>query len=534
MAGDLGIRGDRIAAIGDLAGARAAREIDATGQVVAPGFIDPHIHSEIALLAQDEEADAGLRQGVTTNFTGPDGFGFAQLSPALARAADASLQCMHGRHPNLRWDWPTPEAYLADFEGRTPVNVVAQAPHAAIRLAAMGWEPRRANPAELEQMRRLTRAWMEAGAVGLCVGLDYQPSVHSDTDEQVELAKVAAEYGGRYSAHGRSLEFGRAGAFRETIEVGRRAELPVCVSHERVDEECAGLLDEAVAAGVDLTTESHLYSAGSTHLLYYVPLEDQVGGPMAVLERLADAGYAGRLARRLDEAFAGPAAPGLNAYFAATRTGRRIGQTVRQAVDEMGVSPGEGVVRLMREELPDAMMVYPWGQTEAEFEPTAIASLRHPAVVVSSDGVYHGPMAHPRGFGAFPRVLRRFVRELGVISLPEAIWKMSGLPAQRYGLRDRGRIDRDGGRPRRLRPGDRGRPRDLRRATTVPCRHRDGHRQRPGRGRSRRADGGSCRPSPAAMHITREWACARGRDARCVGPERDKVMRDARCATRDE
>ena len=95
----------------------------------------------------------------------------------------------------------------------------------------------------------------------------------------------------------------------------------------------------------------------------------------------------------------------------------------------------------MREELPDAMMVYPWGQTEPEFEPTAIASLRHPAVIVSSDGVYHGPLAHPRGFGAFPRVLRRFVRELGVVSLPEAIWKMSGLPAQRYGLRDRGRIE---------------------------------------------------------------------------------------------
>jgi N-acyl-D-amino-acid deacylase len=283
---------------------------------------------------------------------------------------------------------------------------------------------------------------MEAGAVGLCVGLDYQPSVHSDTHEQAELAAVAREFGGIYAAHGRSIEFGRIGAFRETMEVSRRARIPVCVSHEKVDAEVTALLDEAAAdPDVDLTTESHLYSAGSTHLLYNVPLADQVGGPEAVLERLEAPGYRAALAARLDESFSGVTAAGLNAYFSASRTGRHIGRTIAEIADAWHLGPGDATVRLLREELPDAMLIYPWGETEEEFEITAIASVRHPAVIVSSDGVYHGPLPHPRGFGTFPRVLRRFVRELGAVTLEQAIWKMSGLPASRYGLRDRGRIE---------------------------------------------------------------------------------------------
>ncbi len=439
-AADLGVRGDRIAAVGDLASAGAGQIIEAAGRVVSPGFVDVHVHSELAILAGGPDADAGLLQGVTTNVIGPDGFGFAPLTPGQAREVEFSLRSIDGL-TDLDFDFPTAASYLEAFGGRSPVNIVGQVPHVAIRVAAMGWEARRATPAELETMRRLTREWMEAGAVGLCVGLDYQPSVHADIDELVELSGIVAEYGGRYSAHGRSLTLGRAGAFRETIEVGRRARLPVCVSHERVDAECAELLDESVAAGVDLTSESHLYSAGSTHLLFYVPLEDQLGGPAALLARLDDDAYRRDLARRLDRVFAGEAAAGLNAWFSASRTGDHVGRTVRDVIAERGDAAGDGVVRLLREELPEALMVYPWGQTEEEFEATAIASLRHPAVMVSSDGVYHGPRPHPRGFGTFPRVLRRFVRETGSVTLSQAIWKMSGIPAARYGLRDRGRIE---------------------------------------------------------------------------------------------
>jgi N-acyl-D-amino-acid deacylase len=434
---DVGVRGDRIAAVGDLSAAAesAARVIEAAGRVVAPGFIDVHVHSEIALLTETDDRWAGIRQGVTTNLSAPDGFGWTGLAPAAARAIEFSLRSINGPADGLSFDWPTPDAYLRAFEGRSPVNIAAQVPHLPIRVAAMGWAARRAGPDESAAMQRATREWMEAGAVGFCTGLDYQPICHSDTDELVALSSVVAEYGGTYSAHGRHIEAGRAGAFRETVAVGRRGGLAAHVSHERVDEEVAALLADAP----DATSDSHLYEAGSTHLLYYVPFEDQVGGPAAVLDRLGEPAYRAALAARLDETFATePAA--LNAWFSANSSGRHIGRSIREIAAAAGRAPGETAVGLLRDELPEALLVYPWGPTEAEFRPTLARTLQHPRVILSSDGVYHGPRPHPRGFGTFPRAIRIGVRELGAVTLEEAINRMTGLPAARYGLTDRGRV----------------------------------------------------------------------------------------------
>ena len=434
---DVGVVVDRIAAVGDLSAAvESAREVvEAAGRVIAPGFIDVHVHSEIALLTESDDRWAGVRMGVTTNLTGPDGFGFAGLPPADARAIERSIRSINGPAPDLSFDWPSPEAYLRAFEGRSPVNIAAQVPHLPIRVAAVGWEARRARPDELLAMQRAVRDWMEAGAVGFATGLDYQPITHSDTDELVALARVVAEFGGTYSAHGRHIAFGRAGAFRETVEVGRRAGLPAHVAHERVDDEVASLLAEAPEA----TSDSHLYEAGSTHLIYYVPFEDQVGGPAAVLQRLADDGYARALAARLDDLLRSePAA--VNAFFSASRSGHHIGRTIAEIATEWRASAGEAIVRLLREELPEALMVYPWGPTEEEFQPTVAATLRHGRVMVSSDGVYHGPLPHPRGFGTFPRAIRVGVRGLGAVTLEQAVHRMTWLPAERYGLGDRGRV----------------------------------------------------------------------------------------------
>ena len=208
------------------------------------------------------------------------------------------------------------------------------------------------------------------------------------------------------------------------------------VSHERVDEEVAELLDEAP----EVSSDSHLYEAGSTHLLYYVPFRDQVGGPAAVQQSLEDPAYRRALAAALDEAFTAEPVV-LNAWFSATRTGRHIGRSLREIANEAGRPAGETVVTLMREELPEALMVYPWGPTESEFRTTLAATLQHPRVMLSSDGVYHGSRPHPRGFGTFPRAIRIGVRELGAVTLELAINRMTGLPADRYGLSDRGRIE---------------------------------------------------------------------------------------------
>ena len=162
------------------------------------------------------------------------------------------------------------------------------APHQPIRFAVMGWDDRPPTPAEMDRMRALTRDWMEAGAVGLNTGLDYQPAANASTDELVELAKVVAEYGGVYAAHIRYNEIGKPAAYRESIEIGTRAGVPIRQSHESVDDETEPLLEEARQAGVDFGIDWYLYPAGSSHLLVWLPPEDQLGGFDATVKRLRD------------------------------------------------------------------------------------------------------------------------------------------------------------------------------------------------------------------------------------------------------
>jgi N-acyl-D-amino-acid deacylase len=200
------------------------------------------------------------------------------------------------------------------------------------------------------------------------------------------------------------------------------------------------MADLLAGTTADLTTDSHLYEAGSTHLVYYLPFEDQTGGPAAILGRLESAVYRAALLPRLEASLAEtPAAA--NAWFSATRSGGHIGRSVREIAEERGTPAAQTIIDLLREELPDALMVYPWGPTEAEFRPTVGATITHPAVMISTDGIYHGERPHPRGWGTFPRAIRVGVRELGATTLEAAIHRMTGLPAARYRLRDRGVIE---------------------------------------------------------------------------------------------
>ncbi len=206
---DVGVRGDRIVAVGQLGDARAAHVVDATDRIVAPGFIDVHVHSETALRGNGDIWGSVL-QGVTTHLTAPDGFGWAPLPQDAAAELWRSTAFAYGQ-ADLAPDWPTIERYLDSFAD-LPVNVVPMVPHQAVRFAVLGWDPRPADPGELDRMSELTRDWMEAGAVGLNTGLDYQPAASSDTRELVELARVVAEYGGIYAAHIRYTGVGRAGS----------------------------------------------------------------------------------------------------------------------------------------------------------------------------------------------------------------------------------------------------------------------------------------------------------------------------------
>lgn len=439
---DVGIQGDRIAAIeppGALAGATGALEIDATGRIVSPGFIDAHTHTETALPVDGAKGRfANLLQGVTTILTAPDGFGWAPLSAEKARELWRSTIFATGPG-DFDFDWTTPEKYLAIFDRGIPENVVPMAPHNAIRFAAMGWEPRVATDAELDTMRRATRQWMEAGAVGLNGGLDYQPGANSDTRELVELSKVVGEYGGVYAAHMRYSGVGIRDAFRETMRVSTEAKIPVSVAHYQYEQGSREWIDEAEAAGeADFSFESYMYPAGSTHFLMSLPLSEQVGGPDALQERMRDPAYRDTVIAGLQLATDRPATTKARAWFSETRTGRFIGQTIPEAAESLGITVPEFIRVLVEEELPDALLVYHRGFTDEEFEPTVRATISHPRMMVASDGIAHSALPHPRGAGCFARVLRYQVREIGAVSLEHAIHKMSGFVAERYRIGDRG------------------------------------------------------------------------------------------------
>ena len=435
---DVGVRADRIVAVGTLGDAPAADVIDATDRIVAPGFIDVHVHSETALRGNGDIWGSVL-QGVTTHLTAPDGFGWAPLPQDAAADLWRSTAFAYGQ-ADLAPDWPTIERYLDSFAGDLPVNVVPMVPHQAVRFAVLGWDPRPADPGELDRMSDLTRAWMEAGAVGLNTGLDYQPAASSDTRELVELARVVAGYGGVYAAHIRYAGVGRPAAYRESIRIGRDTGIPVRLSHEPVDDETEPLLDEARRAGVDLGIDWYVYPAGSSHLLVWLPPDDQVGGYDAVIERVRDPVHRRRIGDFLEGRLRETNDAGGREYFSDTHSGRHIGRSIAEIAAERGTSLGETAVDLIVEESPEALLVFRRPLSEAAFEALARRTLTRPESMVSSDGIYHGARPHPRGYGTFARILGRYVRELGVLGLEDAVRRMSGLPAERFAIRDRGRI----------------------------------------------------------------------------------------------
>ena len=438
---DIGVIGDRIVAIDQLGAATAKRDIDASGKIVAPGFIDVHVHSEAQLMnPRDNVRYGSVLQGVTTHLSAPDGFGWAQLDREGAQQMWESTLFANGP-ADATFTWETPEEYLSIFAGNTPVNIVPQVPHCSVRYAAMGWAGRPASDAELEHMKSLSRQWYEAGARALCLGLDYQPSAFADTRELIELSKVAREYDAIYSAHVRYNDLGRVGAWRETMEIGEQAGIPVHISHEHVTEETKPLLDEA-ADRCDLSFESYLYHAGCTHLALILPIWAQQGGPEGILARLEDPKSRQLIQQYLEQKL-DPSTGENRPVFIQTQSGKYVGESIYEAAENAGKSVGEFAIRVLEEEHPYALMIYYQNRPPEEIAQSIRETIQHPAMMVASDGMYHGDFAHPRGFGTFSRVLRLCVREMNAVSLEFAVHKMSGFPAQRFRIKDRGFL-RDG------------------------------------------------------------------------------------------
>jgi N-acyl-D-amino-acid deacylase len=429
----------------------AARRIDATGLVVAPGFIDLHSHSGLMIFA-DPLHGPKMLQGVTTEVIGVDGLSYAPiLDPADLEALAHMNAGLDGR-PDIAYDWSSVETYLDRLDALHPsVNLAFLVGNSALRMSAIGWEEVDASEADVANMRSMLREAMEEGAVGLSSGLDYPPGAYASTDELAALTREAAANGGFYHTHVRyALGDRYLDPFREAIEIGRRGEGPSHITHFYHRQTFPGgprpmlaLVDDARAEGLDVTFDTYPYEWASTRLLIMIPPWVQAGGPMPTRERLADASIRDRIRRELQER--GVLYAGRNAWddvrlgaFARPDLLRWEGRTLGDIVRDRDGDPVDVLCDLLLEEDLRINQVTPgpWTETLRDF-------IRHPVGMIGTDSTFVAAKPSPRTYGSFPRVLGQFVREEALMSLTEAVRSMTSAPAARLGLRDRGLL-RDG------------------------------------------------------------------------------------------
>jgi len=439
---DVGIVGDRIEAVGRLRGSRADRRIDARGLMVAPGFIDIHSHSDFTVLV-DRRAESKITQGVTTEVVGNCGSSAAPMSPEVRAYRERYMRAQLGEE--FRFEWESMDDYmkLIDRDG-VSLNIAPLVGHGTVRQNVMGFERRPPTDDELREMGRLVREAMEDGAWGLSTGLIYPPSCYAEKEEIIELARILADYGGVYFTHIRGEGDTLFDALREAIEIGERAGVPVEIAHLKASgrrnwgktAEALRIIEEARGRGVDVTFDQYPYTASSTGLTAYLPDWAHEGGTEKLLERLRDpecrrriASEEGKLERDWDAVMIA---------FAKNHP-QYEGKTIMEVAKIEGKEPIEAVFDLLLSEEGQVNIVA-HGLSEEDVRRV----MRSPYMMVGSDGRAVSPRGilglgkpHPRYYGTFPRVLGHYVRE-GVLTLQEAVRRMTSYPAQRLGLRDRG------------------------------------------------------------------------------------------------
>jgi N-acyl-D-amino-acid deacylase len=438
---DLGIQGDRIAAIGRLAGADARHRIDAADKIVAPGFIDAHVHGDLALLA-DPLHEAAIRQGVTTYIIGQDGVAMAPSSHATrsfmcryTAGFSGGLAFAAGHlpdKPNL-----SIAEYLALFDRKCAMNICTLVPNGNVRMDVMGLKPRLADTSELDSMRQMVREGMTDGAVGLSSGLDYIPSLYADTAELTALCEELAQFGGVYVSHIRSYTpEGVLAAMDEIEAIGRDAGVPVHISHLNcLADQVLPRIDLMRSRGVDVTFDLYCYLAGSTILgMIALPGWVQEGGIEATLDRLWDA----NVRVRLKEWFADPPrplAPVRLTYIHSPDFRQHEGKTLEQAARDAGLDIATFVCEVLAESRLAVGCVVPHHPKRTDADIRAL--MRHPAMMAGSDGIFTGQCPHPRGTGCFAKYLGHYVRS-GVWTIEECVQKLSAHAARRYNLKERG------------------------------------------------------------------------------------------------
>lgn len=444
---DLGIAGNRIAAIGDLTNHNAQTDIDATDKIVSPGFIDVHSHSDFTLLV-DPRAQSSIAQGVTTEVIGNCGHGCAPID-----RPDQITGNIYGFLPDIRLDWTTTAGYLERLEQAKPaVNVVPLVPNGNLRLATIGLEDRQSTPDELRQMEHLLEEGLEAGAFGFSTGLEY-PSERATTEEEtVCLCRVTARRGGIYTTHTRNRDVHAVAAIEEAVRVATAANIPLQVSHliprrggpADVLEQAIEVVDRARAGGLDVAFDAHTRLHGITNLSAALPAHTLAGGPPALAARLRDPATRADL-RRYESIISSFGLGGWDRVFL-FKSDRRpdlVGQSFAEIAGPNG-DPFDVIFDVLLAEAadPHAPMVVCLSYEEDEL----LTTYRHALCTIGSDATAlatDGPLASSTFLGAYTWAawfFRRFVRERRAFTLESAIHKLTLSPAHRFRLTDRGHL----------------------------------------------------------------------------------------------
>lgn len=452
--GSVGVSGDRIAAVGAVSSLPARRTIDLNEAVLAPGFIDLHTHSDFTL-SRFPRAEAMLRQGVTTQLVGNCGL---SPFPVVDERLDLLRSYTAAIDAGLSWNWQDAAGYAAHLQALPlAVNVGLQIGHGAVRIAIMGFDKRAPSATELVAMERLVAQAFEQGVLGLSSGLIYVPGIYAGLDELVALAKVAKQYGGFYSSHIRGEGDTLLDAVDEALKVGRRAGVPVQLSHHKAMgprnwgrvETTLSMIDQARAEGHDVLADQYPYIAGSTTLTAILPPWAMEGGIPRMLDRLRQPEARSRIYEAIQ---------GGDGSETEVNTGRDFdletimisyvpngpnkwceGMMLTDIAAKRGEQAAESALYLLESERGAVQMIA-FSMSEEDVRRV----MRHPAVAVGSDGRALNPAAggkpHPRSYGTYARVLGHYVREEKVLRLEDAVRKMTSLPAQRLRCYERGLI----------------------------------------------------------------------------------------------
>jgi N-acyl-D-aspartate/D-glutamate deacylase len=443
--GDVGIRGGKIVAVGRLAGRLARRTIDAKGLTVAPGFIDIHTHSDYSILI-DGNAQSMVHQGVTTMILGEGG----SVAPVGGKQGAAEEPA----------DWKDFQGYFARVMRQgVSTNIGSHVGSSQVWTYVHGPSAGPPSPEELVQIRALVRQAMEQGALGVASSLSGPPGSWIDTGTLVAMCEVVSQYGGIYSTHVRTEGHGVFEAVGEAIEIGRRARLPVDILHLKIAEhelwgrmpDLIAVIDRARSSGQQVEANVYPYRAGQNNLSSIIPPWAQEGGTQAMLQRLKDPALRPRLESEILHGI-----PGSNWYDHYTATGswegmllvslsnpdykKFEGRRMSEVIQTLGRKPLDVLFELLEANQGSVPTVY-FHHSEEDM----LYALRQPFVSIGSDGTAvatEGPLArgnpHPRYYGTFPRVLGRYVREEKVLSLEEAVRKMTSANAAKIHIYDRG------------------------------------------------------------------------------------------------